>query len=305
MEDLEKDLHHKVGNWLKHEGYPLEFRVAHRFREAGFKVLQGTHLPDAHLGKSREIDVIGLKSLEVADTTLYFVCLVECKWSKNKPWIFFSSSDRDRGGSPLISTTIASHLGEAVLHILAADEQVQKDPYFKTLQQTAYGGRVAFTKDSDADLFYSTVQSVVSKSMLAAKADDSEAVGDSMPDFGSIIFPVIVVEGEIFQATYNPQTDNVDLTKCEQVRLRWSSRGTSDHAINIVRFESLATFVGDLAKTINAMLDKAKPIIDQLAECFAQAMEYPEIPEAQRGYFGVPELLIKLDSLQEKKLKKS
>jgi hypothetical protein len=304
MEEFKKTSYQEVSNWLAHEGYPLEFRVAHRFREAGFRVLQGMHIPDVDSGKAREIDVIGLKSLEMGETTFYFVCLIECKWSKSKPWVLFSSSEKDRGGCSLIAETIASDLGEVVVHILAADQQLQEDRFFESMQTTSYGGRVAFTKENNSDLFYSTVQSVISKAMLIAKADDPKSIEDSMTEFGSIVFPVVVVDGELFEASYNPETDNVNLEKREHMRLRWSARGSADHAVNIVGFEFLERFIRTLAQTADTVLEKSKPIIGQLIECFAQGTEYPEIPEVDRPYTGQPGLLSKLDELQRQRLKK-
>jgi uncharacterized protein YcgL (UPF0745 family) len=67
----------------------------------------------------------------------------------------------------------------------------------------------------------------------------------------------------------------------------------------------LEPFIRILTQAADTVLEKSKPIIEQLIECFTQAREYPEVPEADRPYFGQPKLLVKLDELQRKRLKKS
>lgn len=305
MEHSKKDLHQKVSDWLAEEGYPLEFRVAHAFRAAGFRVRQGIRIPDSKTGKAREIDVIALKSFKLEEVTFYFASLIECKWSKNKPWVLFSSeTDQTHGYSVLFSLS-SSFVADVVTHILASDEDLSNDPYLKELQQTTYGGRVAFTKENDMDLFYSTVQSVISKSVLVAKIDDPDILGNSIPEYGSIVFPIIVVNGELFEASYNSGHDCINLEKRGYIRLHWSERGTADHVITIVSFESLGEFIATLSKTAEAILKKSKPIVQQLIQCFKSGTSYPQVPEAERPYTGEPELLAKLRELENAKRKRS
>jgi len=303
MEDSADKLLSKVSEWLTNEGYPLEFRVAHRFREAGFSVFQGTHIPDKESGKPREIDVIGVKTLAIADTKLYCVCLAECKWSKSKPWILFSSPDKGSGTSSMISSLIASDLGEGVLHLLAADEELQKESYFDFQSQTAFSGRVAFAKPGDSDVFYSAVQSTIAKSLLVAKIDDPQLPENSMPYYGSIVLPMVVIDGALFEASYNPKTDAVELQRRGNMRLGWSARGAESHIINVVSFEYLHTFIADLSHTVDVILARSEPVLKELIECFEKQRQYPEIPEVDRAYSGEPDILIRLRALQEKKSK--
>src|SRR5262249_24084840 len=87
------DLKSKVAAWLDKEGYPLEFRTANSFRRAGFRVRQSEYVRAEDGDKVREIDVAASKTWRLDKPMLRVYHVVECKWTKDKPWVVFSSPE--------------------------------------------------------------------------------------------------------------------------------------------------------------------------------------------------------------------
>jgi hypothetical protein len=134
----------EVRRWFEKEGYPLEFRTAQVFRRNGFRTFQGYY---CH-GQGQdllEIDVLANIDVTVGNDTFFRASyVVECKWSKDKPWIVFTSPDTFVLESACIAQTVASRLGEAVTYCLAGDGSVGKLETFARRQNGGFGGRRAF-----------------------------------------------------------------------------------------------------------------------------------------------------------------
>lgn len=92
------DLDSKILEWLEKHGYPLEMRVAQAFQQAGFEVSCSEYYLDPEKDKPREIDVIAGMSDVFGGVIFQVAFIIECKSSKEKPWICFcppSSGGRD------------------------------------------------------------------------------------------------------------------------------------------------------------------------------------------------------------------
>jgi hypothetical protein len=191
----------KVKAWLDAEGYPVEFRTAAEFREAQFETLQGLYVgePGTDL---REVDVLARVSLTHENVFFFAEFIVECKWSKDKPWVIFTSNEAVMGPSASIAQAVTSDLGRAALYCLAGSADLCALSLFATSGRGGFGGRQALSQKQDKDIFYSTVQSIVAKTLAAVKLFDRGRQRMSMPRTGAIAFPVIVLEGELFEAYY-------------------------------------------------------------------------------------------------------
>src|SRR4051794_35033755 len=84
----------KVDEWLRHEGYPLEYITAATFHQMGFGIWQGVYVRSSSDENPREIDVIGLYDSSDEDVLLRVEYVIECKWSRDKPWVVFTSPFR-------------------------------------------------------------------------------------------------------------------------------------------------------------------------------------------------------------------
>jgi len=112
MHDSASSLKAKLRDWLRTQGYPLEMAVASAFRRNGLLVAQSEYYrdPDTHL--PREIDVVVYRDSQLGNYALRLMLVVECKASKDKPWVLFTSHPRVRFGSPTEEErSIARHRG--------------------------------------------------------------------------------------------------------------------------------------------------------------------------------------------------
>src|SRR5260370_232246 len=83
------------------------------------------------------------------------------KWSRDKPWVVFSSEMDPMATSACVNQTISSLLGGSIAWILSGDKQAADLALFASPARGGFGGRQAFSKGND--LFYTALQSVVSK----------------------------------------------------------------------------------------------------------------------------------------------
>jgi hypothetical protein len=90
-------LESRVLGWLKEQGFPLEMEVASMAKAAGFEVSQSDYYIDPDTGEPREIDlVLSLNNLKHGFSLTYNL-FVECKSSRDKPWLMFSTPNELAG----------------------------------------------------------------------------------------------------------------------------------------------------------------------------------------------------------------
>ena len=140
----EGPLDEKVAAWLQKEGYPLEFDTARAFQRAGFTVLQSEYTEPRPDRPRREVDVVAHIS-QRNEQLLRAEHVIECKWSGDKPWVFFCGG----GGmttAAAVTQTIASRLGEALLWKEAGNPALAALGIFRSEHTPAFGGKQAFSK---------------------------------------------------------------------------------------------------------------------------------------------------------------
>lgn len=236
----------KVEDWLEKEGYSLEFLTATAFEKQGFHVMQGENFRDEEHGINREIDVTASVSLTFNGTQFKISHVLECKWSKDKPWVIFCSKGSDRPLSYCISQTIGSYLGEALLWDIATDETLFDTSHFITPEVPGFSGRQAFS--SGKDLFYSSMQNVTATANLKANYYNVDPVNQflEIPKFAEIVLPVIVVNGTLYQAIYNEENKKIELEETNHIRLYWDGSDAHDITSNVDVITS--DFVDEFAK---------------------------------------------------------
>ena len=239
------DLRDKVSDWLSKQGFPLEFTTAKAFASYGFRADQGAYVPDPKSGVLREIDVIASTENFREELTFRTSVVLECKWSKDKPWVVFTS----RGARPTVQEWIAYIVGsafsEAVLFKLADDPALQELHRNVQPQRFGFGGRQALADRQEKDQFYAAVQGVVSAAVSLAHRDDP-ATPDSATDsvLVHLVLPVVVIEGSLFEA----YLDGADLRvePVSQAYVRW--RGFDGRAKPVIVQVVTAEQLNDLAE---------------------------------------------------------
>ncbi len=287
------DLQTRLTEWLNKEGYPTEFRAASAFCRHGFRVFQGYYVRDDDSDVVREIDVFASKTAFTKSYLVRAYHVVECKWSQDKPWVVFTSTAAHIGPAACVAQTIASSLGRTVLWALSGDKMLQKMDLFSTPERPGFNGRQAFSQGNDH--FYSAMKSVTTLASLAMREyDHKNRPKGKMPQNAVVAFPVIIVDGQLFEAFYNSDADDVSITPIEHVRCHWRGAPSwGPHAtIDIVSLSHLDDFVAKRAEELDRLIPKMENARNEIAQCFDQrTLEPLTVPRAARGIVGLPPLL--------------
>lgn len=287
------DLGSRVREWLDSEGYPTEFRTASVFRRFGFRVRQGYYVRDDRSEAVREIDVLATASSPSREHLIRAEHVVECKWSRDKPWVIFTSSDAQMAPPACVAQTIGSALGSTILWAIAGDESLHNMDLFSTPTRPGFGGRQAFSRGNDH--FYSAMASVTTLASLVVGAYDppSRKKGE-LPTSAVVAFPLIVVEGQLFEAYYDVDQADVRVEPVKRLRCHW--RGAPSwrlHAtVDIVSLGDLDAFAASRAEEVSQLLNKMEKPREQVAKCFEEhSLEPLTVLGGARGVVGVPNLL--------------
>lgn len=263
----EKDLKSKVKEWISKEGYPLEFKTANIFKRSMFSVHQGGYVKDFKTNTPRELDVVAERTYNVGGGFLRIQYIIECKWTGNKPWVIFSDRNSRITPGACIAQSIGSHAGEATLWMLADDEEIQDLSIFHTPFRPGFNGRQAFSNQSD--LVYSTLQSVMSACYSEKKFYDSGNIAlQSKTHFAVIILPIIVIDGELFEAFSNEKGD-IEIEERKMMRLHWKGAEAWEmhSTIDIVTINHLQEYTKILSNDTTILSKKAIEIFALIKEC--------------------------------------
>jgi len=117
--------------------------------------------------------------------------VLECKVSKDKPWVVFSA-ECPYDSATCISQTFGSDSAQAILWAKAARQELAALEVFRVPERAGFGGRQAFTKGNDA--FYAACQSVSSATLALATWDQPNMVTEHSLKAVIVGFPVIVLD---------------------------------------------------------------------------------------------------------------
>jgi hypothetical protein len=241
------DLKKKIYDWLNKQGYPLEMEVAKSFQKAGFHVSQSKYYMDPESGDSREVDVVASTGKSYFRRVVTIKFIVECKVSKDKPWVLFSSLEGGLPGRSNIVQRACSKLGLRILRKISDLEEIQNLPFFKQPSSIGYGATQAFT--TGKDVCYSASMSVARAALASInKANEVEDDFRLILNFNrvsvfEIIFPLIVIDGRMFETMLSEKSDLI-VNEIESGILLWGNPvvGRRFTIISIVNKKYLDTF---------------------------------------------------------------
>ena len=74
--------------------------------------------------------------------------IIECKWSKDKPWIVLTDEAAQISPPACVAQTYRSRAAEDIMSHLAQSQEVQRLSLFHTPERPGFSGRQAFTEKS-------------------------------------------------------------------------------------------------------------------------------------------------------------
>lgn len=201
MPSAKSPLSQKVVSWLETQGYPLEMRVARMFQSLGASVVQSDYYTDPSTKESRETDVVASWSSRVGDTFVRVAFIIECKASREKPWILFCSQTPQDSESVGVQERAASALGGLVLQKIGGLPSIQKNALFKLQERPAYGFTQAF--NTGHDTCYAAASSVANATLAYVQRSARLAAQFHDFDLLDFYFPVLVTEAPVLTASLN------------------------------------------------------------------------------------------------------
>jgi hypothetical protein len=245
------ELDRKILSWLAHQGYPLEMRLAHAFRDVAV-VTQSDFYLDSDQETMREIDVVvSARPWQSKDesTWLDVELCVEVKGSPDKPWILFCG-DRD----PLhpvasVFQRYRSTATESWWAALAQDTTMHQLPLLAVEDYPGYGiVRATFSSSQREDVAYAAVMGAAKASAALTSRTD---VAPPLSEISVLALPVVFIDAPLFKCTLD-DLGNPSLSRVDRGTLVWrNSVGYSvGHTIVIIVTESgLSSLVDDFRET--------------------------------------------------------
>lgn len=250
---MAEPLESRVLNWLKDQGYPLEMEVASMAKSAGFEVSQSDYYLDPDGGEPREIDlVLSVQNLK-GNFNLSYNLFVECKSSRDKPWLLFSTPNelgealtKENGFAfiQLQSAFISSDLADTLLLRSTFNGNISNlYPRLNTEPLLGYGITQAFAQAGDAP--FKAMMSAAKAALSHTKRFGMLGLGLSTP----IIFstPVIVIDVPLFAVSFSSETNELQIKEIRRGNLFWKHvvGGRSRIGVYIVTKPELPAFLSD------------------------------------------------------------
>lgn len=238
----------RVHEWLASEGYPVELQVARAFRKAGFRAHHAMMYDDENTAKKREIDVVATKQFGQDGRWIRIVVVAECKNNSKKPWVCFTDTEHTLNENQRIKQRITGGFGRMLLDGVYTSKCLFNKGLFQIPQQCASSMTTAFRNANDhKDYAYSAAASVVDASTAIAKRFHKSQIA-------AIVFPVIIVEGYIYQSHLS-EVGEMELNQVDESVLLWKNRavGHPNTIINVINKAMLDQFVNRCRETADAL----------------------------------------------------
>jgi hypothetical protein len=248
----------KLHEWLKKAGYPFELSVGRVLQFAGWSIEHARFYVDPVTSKTREIDIVAKKSLGAPETrtaaSVSFV--VECKRTRDKPWVVFSSEET---GARLLSADFASGR-------LAYSAMLSASIGHPPLATFEASGRVghsvvrafADSKETDPSGAHSAIQAAITAA--AALNAEYEALALSQAprfSFVHVFIPLVVIDGDLFEFYMDESnTDTIVEVERATVVTKSPAIGQNLQALTIVTAKGLHSFLGQAGMDAEALVTR-------------------------------------------------
>lgn len=249
------ELKNKVTQWLTGQGYPLEMYAAKCCREAGFNAHQSWYYFDEESRQHRETDVFASgKRITLGSREFELDMTLECKQSREKPWVAFVQSDDRMPMHPkaiMVQRYMPANTSSWWRALADKAQRFEEYP-IKGTSPAAYSlARVTFGSGSNEDVAYSALMSATKAAAGIVYWYDQ--IGNGDPSLGYfLVIPVLVLDAPFFSCCLNDDNELLvePISRCT---LLWKNRINQKHSpttiVEIVTRQSLPEFLDDMAKT--------------------------------------------------------
>jgi hypothetical protein len=280
LSEPEKRLEHRITDWLKKHGYPLEMIVAHALQKAGYYVVPSDSYKDPDTGTLREIDLTAQRHCGIDKPVLFQVaCAIECKLSPDKPWILLMPHSHENRYVPfdMLASIVTAGFLDQIYENPSFQDVHSKIENLKLLQpkHVAYGIVRAFTDQKDIDVPYNAALSALKAAVHRINLFDDETGGKSLPPRCTVVFPAVVTDARLFQCYLN-RNEQLEINEISygQLELKAGAQSTVyAPLISIVNRVAVTQFVADLNETAETLIQIALEHMDMLSKIAAGKLQ--------------------------------
>jgi hypothetical protein len=255
-----EDLTAKVTGWLNSTGAPLEMRVARTLQARELSVRQSVYYEDPEEHRSREIDVIGSREVQVGDSLRIGAYLViECK-SAPKPWVLLRGSPAWDQGGPNFDRILT----EYGPHWLTGARSHPAIEQARIFQQEARAGYSLVTatfgtpNNDEPDVAY---RALMSATKAARAWADEIGQSEGVTTVG-VVFPVAVLRGKLFEATL--EGDAIAAREIRRGQVAWAlPPGERPVLVDVLTEGVVDEYAGQFRESFEALAKHGKDAATQ------------------------------------------
>ena len=182
----------------------------------------------------------------------------------------------------------------------AGNEELAKLSLFTSPTYPAFGGRQAFGGGND--VFYGALRSVSSAARTVTAQLDRYITRQDASFVGAVAFPVIVIDGGLFSASFEESTKKMQLEEVSSIRIHW--KGDPEQpgrtTIDVVTRDGLEAFIAQRAEDTERLLKEIHITFCELQQCSVSKDMGPlNIKSGSTGMLGRPRFLLRIN--KEKK----
>ena len=205
-----KNLISKIKNELKKSGHPVSLRASIILNKKGWYVRNAPRYFNPNLKISREIDIVAQKKSIYVKNAID-VLIVECKKSKDYPWVFFR---QNKFNTDVLSLNVdMAETTEGAIYDWLEKRVFKKHYYYRRPCYTYYF--VANAKpDSKVSkqIFDATGQVLSALSFYFVQRSNLISEYKLKPRVPTFFYPIIVFDGKMFEAEIKERNTNIKET---------------------------------------------------------------------------------------------
>lgn len=196
----QSSIHERLLGWLEKQGYPLELKVGNVLGYLDWFVDYNRYYEDPVTSKTREIDLFAYRGSFDSDLSLWINMVIECKMSREKPWIVLASE------SPFPADSLLPGILAQEIHneFLRSREPSNSLEILSRPRRIGHGVVRGFSDSGTGDptSAYSGVQTAVTAATIIADERTRTAIKLS-PETSEysfdLVVPVVVLDGLLFE----------------------------------------------------------------------------------------------------------
>ncbi|MFI9535436.1 hypothetical protein ACIG56_19580 [Nocardia fusca] len=256
--DEDNKLTAKVSKWLREQGYPLEMRTARELRARSVSATLGWYYTDVESQQQRETDIYAYARRHYPNDEYAIVQVslaIECKSSKEKPWILFTDGPTRMTPSARRFQRFMAPDRNWLRPFLETSERL---PLLDGYSPHGYTLVRAFAGDNQDVAF----GAMLSAAKAAAGIQCWHNTGPRGETFNSIILPVLLVDAPLLQCELDD--DGTErLTPIERGTIQWRYQLTPQAPPHTIITIATPAALPSLAEDLNTTADEVLRLTTQ------------------------------------------